>query len=189
MCSTPVKLTNAGKAFIDAFAVLLKTNDFKSITVTDIVKRSGYSGSTFYKHFDGKEDLCLHFSRWELQHFLRFYRDIHIAVADETRVYDILRRAFELLYKHRDVCRLRLHPDFPRLNPQDVTPMYKTWFVERSSNVFAFETDLEREKFTYLSVFIFRNMIENTIRWWMAEDFATPPDEMARHIGRILMMK
>ena len=45
------------QAVFDAVASLLKEKDFESISVTDILKRSNISRSTFYAHFAKKEDV------------------------------------------------------------------------------------------------------------------------------------
>ena len=45
------------QAVFNAMADLLKDKDFESITVGDILERSGVSRSTFYSHFNKKEDV------------------------------------------------------------------------------------------------------------------------------------
>ena len=45
------------QAVFEAMADLLKDHDFESITVGDILNRSGISRSTFYAHFNKKEDV------------------------------------------------------------------------------------------------------------------------------------
>ena len=45
------------QAVFDAMAELLKEKDFESVSVTDLLKQSKVSRSTFYSHFSKKEDV------------------------------------------------------------------------------------------------------------------------------------
>lgn len=46
------------KAIIKAFVDLLKKNDFEKISVKDIIDAAEVGRSTFYAHFETKEDLA-----------------------------------------------------------------------------------------------------------------------------------
>lgn len=50
------------KSYIaDSLLILMETNDFQNITVGEIVKKAGVNRSTYYRHFDKKEDVILYF--------------------------------------------------------------------------------------------------------------------------------
>ncbi len=51
------RITKSKKAMKEALLTLMKTKDFRKITITDIVKASDLNRGTFYKHYQSKEEL------------------------------------------------------------------------------------------------------------------------------------
>ena len=49
--------TKTRKALYEAFKECLKTQDYNSISVSDLLEKSGISRSTFYSHFKSKDDV------------------------------------------------------------------------------------------------------------------------------------
>lgn len=45
----------------NALISLMEEKDYKSISITDIVNKAGLSRVTYYRHFDTKEDILVHF--------------------------------------------------------------------------------------------------------------------------------
>ncbi len=50
------RITKSKKAMKEALLTLMKTKDFRKITITDIVKASDLNRGTFYKHYQSKEE-------------------------------------------------------------------------------------------------------------------------------------
>lgn len=46
---------------VDALLILMEKKEFASITIGEIVEKAGVNRSTYYRHFDKKEDVILYF--------------------------------------------------------------------------------------------------------------------------------
>lgn len=46
---------------VEALLILMSEKDFQSITVGEIVTKAGVNRSTYYRHFNGKEDVIFYF--------------------------------------------------------------------------------------------------------------------------------
>lgn len=46
---------------VDALLILMTEKDFQSITIGELVKKAGVNRSTYYRHFNGKEDIIFYF--------------------------------------------------------------------------------------------------------------------------------
>lgn len=46
---------------VDALLILMSEKDFQSITVEEIAVKAGVNRSTYYRHFNGKEDIIFYF--------------------------------------------------------------------------------------------------------------------------------
>ncbi len=56
-----MKSKDISQKITDALLELMKTNDYDSISITDIVNKAGLSRVTYYRHFNSKEDILIRY--------------------------------------------------------------------------------------------------------------------------------
>lgn len=59
---------------VDALLILMSEKDFQSITVEEIAVKAGVNRSTYYRHFNGKEDIIFYFLDSVMREYLEEIR-------------------------------------------------------------------------------------------------------------------
>lgn len=77
------------KSYIaDSLLILMEHNDFQDITIGEIVEKAGVNRSTYYRHFDKKEDVILYFLDHLSKTFVEWARPQNLVLEDYlTKLY------------------------------------------------------------------------------------------------------
>lgn len=72
----------------DSLLLLMEHKNFQSITIAEIVKKAGVNRSTYYRHFDKKEDVILYFLEHLSKTFLKSVGSQELVLEDYlTKLY------------------------------------------------------------------------------------------------------
>lgn len=110
------------ECFYDALISLCKTEDFNDINIKQICKKAGYNRSTFYRHFNSKEDIIRDkakdlIANWNssLQFELGYSYENFVNIFEYLRENDYLFLLMQKLNMQEDLFRLSyeyLHYNF-----------------------------------------------------------------------------
>lgn len=172
------------KLITDAFLDLLKENDFKHISVTDIVTRADYNRTTFYRHFKDKHDLVdqiiLHYSRQLINSFKKPYTEENYVRLEQLTESDIT--VFNHVIDHITFYQLwSKFEDIPGFEEQflrSIATFYKNEIVLINIPVKGLDKSLYTTFYAY--------GILGLILDWIKGNLQESPDYMATQLCKIL---
>ena len=109
--SKDIRSVRSRKEIKRAFLELLKTKDYESISVTQIVKESGYSSTAFYNNFLDKEDCLKNIIDEQAQIYIDRYNNRSDSlyplndewIVSEGNPYELLfREPYEVVYENKE---------------------------------------------------------------------------------------
>ena len=159
------------RAVFDAFARLLERKNYTSVTVQDIIDEANIGRSTFYAHFETKDDLLRSLCSEIFEHVFSLdlsKENTHDFSGDGK---NIRSEITHILYHLRDSGRY-----IKRLLSCESGEMFMMFFKEYLTRVFEGELkdcpDVPRD---YLLNHLVCDFAE-TVRWWMDNDKYSPEE-------------
>ncbi len=160
------------KAIFDAFTTLLEGKTYSSITVQDIIDEADISRSTFYAHFETKDELLKALSTEIFEHV--FSENIS---REKTHDFSGTASNFReeithLLYHLKDSGRY-----VRRILSCDSGEIFMNYFKEYLEK--AFGKELDKVETDIPKDYILNHMVcdfAETVRWWMRNDKYSPED-------------
>lgn len=179
-----IRIMRSKKAISEAFIELLKENEFKTITITDIVNKAGVNRGTFYKHYAYKEDILK-----ELQdHFLDYlavvlqdnYQKIDYSQLQTVPLSDAL---FAVIYEHRRFFHLAIH-SVGFLNFQmHFSALLKDFLINNFLSTTPYSPKYQDLLGAYVANGICGYLVE-----WDAKAYVSTPAEMAQQLTDIFVL-
>ncbi len=170
-------------AFKKALIALLKGSPLPSITVTDIIKQSGYSRAAFYSYYKNKSDFLTSIFNEEVQNYVDIIYDTiskRNGILLESTTYEPALNFFEYVYENRELYRFILSSNLPGQNLDS--------FCGKAYNEFIKKIDIELFKETpsfdidfYFYCYTYLYMI--FIKYWIKSDFKYSPKYMANQVA------
>ncbi|MGJ9458062.1 TetR/AcrR family transcriptional regulator [Oceanobacillus sp. CF4.6] len=167
-----------------AFILLMNEKTYRSITVTDIVDRADYNRTTFYRHYQDKEELeqeLVDDMIAELTKAFRFpYKYNRIVKVDALSPSNVI--IFEHILNNADFYKLWKDSDgIPGFQDKIIDT-----FIELQKNDIIYfpnqQTNMNDDYFiTYRAYGVWGLIVK-----WIKEDFKTPPHEMANELIKII---
>ena len=158
-------------AIFRAFTGLLKEKSYGKITVQDIIDAADVGRTTFYTHFETKDDLLRSLCTEIFEHV--FSHDLgREATHDFSEEHDTRARVTHILY------HLQEHMDYlPGILSGESGEVFMAFFKEHLKGLFAHAWEAERRA-------IPRDYIQNhmvcdfaeTVRWWTRNTRYTPEE-------------
>lgn len=149
---------------IEALFILLKKHSFNKITVNDICAKAGISRVTYYRHFHSKIDI--------IKEFLIDVTKKHlIEVINEKKDFtkgELVTSYFETFKEIKDKMLI--------LKRDNLLQIYLTVVTDIFAKLLTEYTKLRIEQ-----SYVFSGAIYNCSLWWLDEDCATSPEEMAKN--------
>lgn len=161
----------------DALVSLMRERPYQSITVEDVLSRADVSRSTFYSHFDGKDDLLI-------SHYVRFFDFIAEACMQRGRIAPVefmLTHLADPRYRdfYKALGRAGKMSELRAAAVDRLTPKLESEFVRLARG---------REQRVPISVvarFVAASCID-FIDWWVENDAPYPPREMEEMFERLV---
>ena len=160
------------QAVFDAFARLLERKNYTGITVQEIIDEANIGRSTFYSHFETKDELLKALCAEIFDHV--FAGEVS---REETHDFsktgnDIKAEITHILYHLRESSRY-----IKRILSCESGEMFMSYFKERLTPVF--EGELEKRTSDVPTEYMLNHMVcdfAETVRWWMNNDRYSPED-------------
>ncbi len=169
------------QAILDAYLRLLTKNEYEKISVKDIIEEANVGRSTFYSHYETKDDLTRVVCKMLFHHVFR-----HDIPPCSTHDFSEQRqnaenRVAHMLYHVRDK-----HAYYDSIIKHEEGQMFLRFFREYMlENIRIVLRGPNRTKFLTVPDDFLVNHITSSfvgmIRWWIQKDFQPSPEEVARY--------
>ena len=168
------RLRKTRRAIFDAFASLLEQNSYSNITVQNIIDKADISRSTFYSHFETKDELLRALCAEIFEHVFSDNLSQEASHDFSGAEKDLREEITHILYHLRDSSRY-----ISRILSCESGEMFMNYFKEYLEGVFGRElekirTDIPWEYMLNHTVCDFA--FAETVRWWMKNDEYSPED-------------
>ena len=167
------------QAVYDAFTHLLETKSYSTITVQEIIDEADIGRSTFYSHFETKDDLlkalCTEIFEHVFSENLTRERTHDFSMTERDLRGEITHILYHLKDNHRYIGRIL---------SSESGEMFMRYFKEYLEKVF--EGELDKIKTDVPKDYMLNHMVcdfAETVRWWMKNDFYSP-EEISRFFFR-----
>ena len=163
------------QAVFDAFARLLERKNYINITVQDIIDEANIGRSTFYTHFETKDELLKALCSEIFDHV--FADEVYMEKTHDfsKKGHDIKAETTHILYHLQDSSRY-----IKRILSCESGEMFMRYFKERMTQVF--EGELEKQELDIPKEYMLNHMVSDfaeTVRWWMKNGHYSP-EEISR---------
>lgn len=164
-------------AVFDAFSTLLKTKNFNHITVQEIIDEANIGRSTFYAHFQTKDDLLKSMCT---DIFTHIFSDelTKEKTHDFSKDYNGLEQKItHILYHLKDSKR-----DMKGILSCESGELFMKYFKEYLSEMFQQYTNTFAPSIPYDFLLNYLSgSLANAIQWWIQRDMKNPPEEIAKY--------
>lgn len=164
-----------------AFILLMENKPYHNITVTDIVEKADYNRTTFYRHYQDKEELVEDLVNEMLTKLIDAFRNpyknvkyVHVNNLSPSKViifdYILEHKSFYLLWKDSE--------GIPGFQEQFI----KTMINLHKEDINYSTNEIEEEPFIIYKAYGVWGLILN----WIKNDFTSSSEEMAKQLIRII---
>ncbi len=169
------RVVKTRKAIFDAFKILLETKDYKNISVQDIINEANIGRSTFYSHFETKDDLLKSMCEDIFEHVFSdslTKEKTHDFSDGKHKLKDLIAH---ILYHVKSI------EDYIKIARKDQsTNLIIGYFEENIKNIFIDEViklnqDIPRDYIISQATSSF----SNTIIWWLENEEGYSPELVA----------
>ncbi|MBE6128992.1 MAG: TetR/AcrR family transcriptional regulator [Erysipelotrichaceae bacterium] len=160
------------QAVFDAFTHLLEEKTYSNITVQDIIDEADIGRSTFYSHFETKDELLKALCTEIFEHVFAEKLTKENTHDFSSRRNDLAAELTHILYHLKDSSRY-----ISRILSCESGEMFMQYFKEYLARIFAGE--LEKKKTDIPKDYLLNHMVcdfAETVRWWMNHPEYSPED-------------
>ena len=160
------------RAIFDAFSSLLEEKSYSNVTVQDIIDKADISRSTFYSHFETKDELLRELCTEIFEHV--FSEDLTCEASHDfsKEDRDLKKEITHMLYHLRDNSRY-----ISRILSCESGEVFMVYFKEYLEKVF--RNELKKVKSDIPKDYLLNHMVcdfAETVRWWMKNGEYSPED-------------
>ena len=176
-------------ALREALISLIKEKDYTSITVEEITERAGLGRTTFYLHYQDKEDLLLEEFSGLVHELAQQIAGISIAEWGERR---LPQRPIVLIFQHvaanEEIYRLILGGE----GMLQAVERFGSIFLEAASELAQTRGEVQalletsQVSISFLAHY-FSGALLATILWWLEQELQSPPEEIASLFQQMFM--
>lgn len=169
------------KAIYDAFEALMAEKHYSQVTVAQIIESADIGRSTFYAHFETKDDLLSSMCTEMFDHIFEGVND-YCVTHQELQTADLQGKLAHLLYHLRDT-----HSGVCGKLIGEGEPYFTKYFQEQLSVLIDTETatlasDMPRELYTSMLVSAFCQAVS----WWLENGAREKPEQIAEWFVSLL---
>ncbi len=160
------------QAVFDAFARLLECKTYSNITVQEIIDEADIGRSTFYSHFETKDELLKALCEEIFDHVFAENLTRENTHDFSTSKKDLTAEITHILYHLQDNSRY-----IKRILSCESGEMFMSYFKDNLKKIFAGE--LQKKKTDIPKDYLLNHMVcdfAETVRWWMNHDTYTPKE-------------
>ncbi len=163
------------RAIFDAFAALLETRSYSNITVQNIIDAADISRSTFYSHFETKDELLKALCTEIFEHVFSENLSKEASHDFSGAERDLKEEITHMLYHLKESSRY-----ISRILSCESGELFMSYFKEYLEK--AFRDELEKVKTDVPREYLLNHLVcdfAETVRWWMKNEEYTP-EEISR---------
>ncbi|KMK75211.1 TetR/AcrR family transcriptional regulator [Alkalihalobacillus pseudalcaliphilus] len=180
------RITKSKKALKDALISLMLKNDFKQISITEIVRIANVNRGTFYKHYQYKEDILEEMTDEVIDHLIQSYREPYkdqesfdLKSLNSNAVY-----IFEHVQQYANFYSLIVHSKSLAGVQQKIFEVIRTLVLEDLIDIIPTNNINKELLASYHSYAIVGMMVE-----WIQQDYKYSSSYMAEQLLSIVKMK
>ena len=158
----------------DAFLTLLKEKRYESISVQDIIERADVGRSTFYVHYESKEDLLV--GRNGIFASNLAHQAVHTGHSDETRSAFSMFVWFQHIQGQADILKVVARDPAAELAMKTLRGIIRE-DIEKRVHVHGLKEEDEMVP-PDLSIDFLTDTLMTLIRWWLKGDMRLSPKQM-----------
>lgn len=151
----------------EALIELMRSQDFHSVTITDLVEQARISRATFYRHFDSKEAVLHYYFDRMIE---RYHIADHLAVGSVDDYYRSIKFVLDVIKKNKLTLSIVVRANFGSIILKYIDERYTRPYRNAGADKVP------------LYVYIFSGGIYNVVIKWLEEDCQTSAEELARSI-------
>ncbi len=160
------------KSIFDAFTKLLEDKSYSNITVQEIIDEADISRSTFYSHFETKDELLRELCTEIFEHVFSDHISKEKSHDFSGSDYDLKEEITHMLYHLQDNNRY-----ISRILSCESGEIFMNFFKEYLRKIF--NAELKKIRTDIPTEYILNHMVcdfAETVRWWMKNDNYSPED-------------
>lgn len=162
------------KAIYDAFEELMTRGHYSKVTVAQIIEQADVGRSTFYAHFETKDELTKQICAEMFDHIFDGV-DSHCVTHAQLQTADLKGKLAHLLYHLRDA-----HSGVAGKLLMEGEPYFTAYFRARLSELFESEMpDLPPGMPSNLHEELLVSSFCQAVSWWFAHQCEADPEELA----------
>ncbi len=151
----------------EALLLLMKKQDYKSISITQICEKAGVTRMSFYRNFESKEDVL---EKWSTGVTDRFLEDSSISYKeDSTREYFI--KLFTHMGKHKEISRALYNAGLMHI----IKDQFDRVFLQ-----------IHKEEYDDYKSYFLSGGVYNVFLLWLINDCQETPEDLADRLSHIL---
>ena len=170
------RVRHTRNALGDALLELMQENKFSEITVQQVLDRAGVGRSTFYQHYEDKEDLFLS----DLEQFLETFSMLLIAHKDESTrvapVREFLEHVGEMRHVHAAIAAADKLHDFQDMAEESFARAIRKRLEMRSAG----------SRQIAATAHALAGALVSTSMWWLQSGATESPEEMDAWFHRVV---
>lgn len=168
------------KAIFQAFSTLLETRRFENITVQQIIDEANVGRSTFYAHFETKDELLKAMCTDLFQHVFSEHL-MSERTHDFSDDHSFHSKVTHVLYHLKD-----REKDIVGIFTSESSQVFMRYFREYLGELFsgcegAYPAEIPAE---FIQNYLVGSFVE-TVRWWIAGGMRQTPEEIARYYAAV----
>lgn len=169
------------KAIFDAFSTLLETKRYSKITVQDIIDTANVGRSTFYAHFETKDELLNAICAEIFDHI---FESVHAEDSShaQDRSHALSDKLAHLLWHLREQKR-----EISAFLTDENSDLFLRYFKQHLALLFADFADTANNNVpkTFATNHYVTSFAE-TVKWWSNEGMTIAPDEMVAYYMELI---
>jgi hypothetical protein len=175
------RIQKTKKLLTEALVALIVEKGYESVTIKDIIEKANVGRSTFYAHFEDKEQLLL----WGHDTFKRLLAESVLSLVKGSKGVDI---NFLFLYQHIQEQHKLVRTLLGEKGGEIVKNQLINIFVQRISEWFG-KNDLQKTNPIMFSINVqaAASAMVTLLVQWMEKDMPFTPEEMAKQSEMLLL--
>jgi AcrR family transcriptional regulator len=174
------RITRTKTALNQAFSELVKEKGYESLTIEEITSRANLGRTTFYLHYQDKEDLLLEGLETRLSVLANDIIKHPLVFWFSEKNNTLIRSIFETFKENADIFRLisneqinKIYERFQKMTTRVIKELINEspWAQKKARHI---PVPLD-----YVIVY-FTGAMWSSIIWWAQNDFSQPADEVAK---------
>ncbi|MDO5293468.1 MAG: TetR/AcrR family transcriptional regulator [bacterium] len=165
------------QSIFDAFSVLLETKQYNQITIQEIIDQANIGRSTFYAHFETKDELLNTMCKDIFDHVFSATPEVeqtHDFSKNPDSLVAIIEHILFHIWDKRD--------DIRRILKSQSNSVFIGYLEQYLNDTFLrYKKNIRKDIPVEYAVYMLCGGFADTVKWWMSEKHEYRPDEVAAY--------